>query len=58
MEAGHFIQTIERSQGLKVACLEEIAYGNGWIDKEELLSRSKTFIKMGYGQYLQKIAGF
>jgi glucose-1-phosphate thymidylyltransferase len=58
MDAGHFIQTIERRQGLKVACLEEIAYSNGWIDREELLSRAKTLIKTGYGQYLQKIAGF
>lgn len=56
MEAGHFIQTIEHRQGLKVACLEEIAYHNGWISKEELLKRAETFIKTGYGQYLRKIA--
>ena len=56
MEAGHFIQTIEHRQGLKVACLEEIAYHNGWISKDELLKRAETFIKTGYGQYLRKIA--
>ncbi len=56
MEAGHFIQTIEHRQGLKVACLEEIAYRNDWISKNELLKRAETFIKTGYGQYLRKIA--
>ncbi|AGS38781.1 glucose-1-phosphate thymidylyltransferase RfbA [Cycloclasticus zancles] len=56
MEAGHFIQTIEHRQGLKVACLEEISYRSGWISKEELLKRAETFIKTGYGQYLRKIA--
>ena len=56
MEAGHFIQTIEHRQGLKVACLEEIAYSNGWIEKGELLLRAKTLAKTGYGQYLKKIA--
>lgn len=56
MEAGHFIQTIEHRQGLKVACLEEIAYNNDWISKDELLKRAETFIKTGYGQYLLKIA--
>ena len=56
MEAGHFIQTIEHRQGLKVACLEEIAYHNGWISKDELLKRAEKFIKTGYGQYLRKIA--
>lgn len=56
MEAGHFIQTIEHRQGLKVACLEEIAYHNDWISKDELLKRAETFIKTGYGQYLRKIA--
>ena len=56
MKAGHFIQTIEHRQGLKVACLEEIAYHNGWISKDELLKRAEKFIKTGYGQYLRKIA--
>lgn len=57
LEAGHFVQTIEHRQGLKVACLEEIAYNNGWIDKNGLLLRAESLIKTGYGQYLRKIAG-
>ncbi|MDT4839055.1 Glucose-1-phosphate thymidylyltransferase 2 [compost metagenome] len=51
------MQTIEHRQGLKVACLEEIAFQNDWIDKEQLLSQGKIFGKTGYGQYLFKIAG-
>ncbi|MDT4855571.1 Glucose-1-phosphate thymidylyltransferase 2 [compost metagenome] len=51
------MQTIEHRQGLKVACLEEIAFQNGWIDKEQLLARAKAFGKTGYGQYLFKLAG-
>ncbi len=52
LEAGQFVQTIEHRQGLKVACLEEIAYHNGWIDDEELSRRATLFSKTGYGQYL------
>ena len=55
LEAGQFVQTIEHRQGLKVACLEEIAYNNGWIDDEELLERAQFFKKTGYGQYLLKL---
>ena len=51
------MQTIEHRQGLKVACLEEIAFQNGWIDKALLLERAKAFGKTGYGQYLYKLAG-
>ena len=40
-----------------MACLEEIAYGNGWIDREHLLERAKYFGKTGYGQYLYALAG-
>lgn len=57
LEASQYVQTIEHRQGLKVACLEEIAFQNGWIDKEQLLSQGKVFGKTGYGQYLFKIAG-
>ena len=57
MEAGHFVQTIEARQGLKVACLEEIAYENGWINRDYLLERAKYFGKTGYGQYLYSLAG-
>ena len=55
LEAGHFVQTIEHRQGLKVACLEEIAFANKWISKERLLQEAKALAKTGYGQYLMKI---
>ncbi|WP_285960549.1 glucose-1-phosphate thymidylyltransferase RfbA [Pseudomonas tohonis] len=57
LEASQYVQTIEHRQGLKVACLEEIAFQNGWIDKTRLLERAKAFGKTGYGQYLYKLAG-
>lgn len=52
LEAGQFVQTIEHRQGYKIACLEEIAYNNGWIDKEKVLEIAKPLSKNGYGQYL------
>ncbi|MBA1272998.1 glucose-1-phosphate thymidylyltransferase RfbA [Stutzerimonas azotifigens] len=57
LEASQYVQTIEHRQGLKVACLEEIAYQNGWIDHQQLLARADLFGKTGYGQYLFKLAG-
>ncbi|MBB3102595.1 glucose-1-phosphate thymidylyltransferase RfbA [Azomonas macrocytogenes] len=57
LEASQYVQTIEHRQGLKVACLEEIAYQNGWIDRNKLLTQADMFGKTGYGQYLFKIAG-
>jgi glucose-1-phosphate thymidylyltransferase len=57
LEASQYVQTIEHRQGLKVACLEEIAYENGWIDRDHLLERAKYFDKTGYGQYLYSLAG-
>jgi glucose-1-phosphate thymidylyltransferase len=57
LEASQYVQTIEHRQGLKVACLEEIAYQHGWIDREQLLVRAKYFGKTGYGQYLYTLAG-
>jgi glucose-1-phosphate thymidylyltransferase len=57
LEASQYVQTIEHRQGLKVACLEEIAYHQGWINKEQLLSQARAFGKTGYGQYLYKLAG-
>ncbi|MBV4479996.1 glucose-1-phosphate thymidylyltransferase RfbA [Pseudomonas khavaziana] len=57
LEASTYVQTIEHRQGLKVACLEEIAYENGWIDRDYLLERAKYFGKTGYGQYLYMLAG-
>ena len=56
MEAGHYVQTIETRQGLKIACLEEIAYRNGWINQQQLQARGKTLDKTGYGQYLLRLA--
>lgn len=52
LEASQFVQVIEHRQGLKIACLEEIAYHNGWIIQDNLLSRAELFKKTGYGQYL------
>ena len=56
LEAGHFVQTIEHRQGLKVACLEEIAFVQGWLSKDDLLVQADKLQKTGYGQYLYKIA--
>ncbi|MBT5492668.1 glucose-1-phosphate thymidylyltransferase RfbA [bacterium] len=55
IDAGQFVQTIEHRQGYKIACLEEIAYNNGWIDKEKVLEIAKPLSKNGYGQYLQDL---
>ncbi|OHC24475.1 MAG: glucose-1-phosphate thymidylyltransferase [Pseudomonadales bacterium RIFCSPHIGHO2_02_FULL_60_43] len=56
LDASQYVQTIEHRQGLKVACLEEIAYQQGWIDRQQLLAQAKAFGKTGYGQYLFKLA--
>ena len=53
MEAGHFIQTIEARQGLKVACLEEIGYRNGGLSADRLAQEAEKLSKTGYGKYLQ-----
>ena len=55
LEAGNFIATIERRQGLYVSCIEEIAYRNGWISREDLLKLAKGY-KTDYGRYLEYIA--
>jgi glucose-1-phosphate thymidylyltransferase len=55
LEAGQFIATIEKRQGLKVACPEEIAYRNNWIEKEELAALARPLAKNNYGQYLLSI---
>lgn len=55
MEAGQFIETIEKRQGLKVACIEEISYRMNYINKEQLLKLAKPLQKNGYGQYLLKL---
>ena len=51
-EASAFIETIEHRQGLKVDCLEEIAYRKGWISKESVLQQAKPMLKNQYGQYM------
>ncbi|MDM3888016.1 glucose-1-phosphate thymidylyltransferase RfbA [Pseudomonas sp. BCRC 81390] len=56
LEAGNFVQAIESRQGLKVACLEEIAFQNGWINQAQLLARAAALKKTSYGQYLASIA--
>ncbi|MBV8033909.1 MAG: glucose-1-phosphate thymidylyltransferase RfbA [Pelomonas sp.] len=55
MEAGQFIATLEKRQGLKVACPEEIAFRSGWIDAGQLEALAKPLAKNGYGQYLLKL---
>ncbi|SFO86602.1 glucose-1-phosphate thymidylyltransferase RfbA [Hydrogenimonas thermophila] len=55
IDASQFVQTIEHRQGYKIACLEEIAYRNGWIDKEKVLEIAKPLSKNGYGKYLQEL---
>jgi glucose-1-phosphate thymidylyltransferase len=55
-EASTFIEVIEKRQGLKVACLEEIAYKRGWITKERLIEIAKPMAKNDYGQYLLRRA--
>jgi glucose-1-phosphate thymidylyltransferase len=56
LEAAEFMATIEKRQGLKVACIEEIAYMLGYIDEKQLLSLAEPFAKNGYGQYLLALA--
>ncbi|HEX5371803.1 MAG TPA: glucose-1-phosphate thymidylyltransferase RfbA [Aquabacterium sp.] len=55
LEAGQFIATLEKRQGLKVACLEEIAYRSGWISAEQVQKLAQPMLKNGYGQYLLKV---
>ena len=55
MQAGQFVQVLEERQGLKVGCIEEIAYKNGWINKEQLRSEAQKLLKSGYGQYLMNL---
>lgn len=55
LDAGQFISTLERRQGLKVACPEEIAYRQNWISVEQLEKLAQPMLKNGYGQYLLRI---
>ena len=56
MEAGQFVQTVENRKGLKVACLEEIAFSNGWLSKADLLGQAEKLKKTSYGEYLFRVA--
>ena len=55
LDAANFIRTIETRQGLQVACLQEIAYENGWMTKEQVRDSIQDLLKTEYGQYLQKL---
>ena len=55
MQAGQFVQVIEERQGLKIGCIEEVAYRMGFITKEELKAVAEPLVKSGYGQYLLRI---
>jgi len=57
LEAGEFIATVEKRQGLKIACIEEIAFSMGWITKDNLLRLAEGLSKNSYGAYLKKVAG-
>ncbi len=56
LEAAQFVETLEKRQGYKVACLEEIAFHNGWLSKDRLLESGKLMAKNNYGQYLLEVA--
>ncbi|HMG50265.1 MAG TPA: sugar phosphate nucleotidyltransferase, partial [Inquilinus sp.] len=56
LEASGYVQTLERRQGLSVACPEEIAYAKGFINRDELITQAKRFEKSGYGRYLLRVA--
>jgi glucose-1-phosphate thymidylyltransferase len=57
MQAGEFVQVIEDRQGLKIGCIEEVAYRMGYIDDEQLKLIAAPLVKSGYGQYLMRIIG-
>lgn len=55
LEAGHFVETIEKRQGYKIACLEEIAFNNGWLDRLQIQMIGKSLSKNSYGQYILEL---
>ena len=54
LEASQFVATIEHRQGVKVACLEEIAFDKGWIDRQQVARAAESLAKTSYGQYLRR----
>lgn len=56
-EAGDFVKAIESRQGVQIACLEEIAYTNGWINKEQAMKLAEKYKKTDYGKYIMKVIG-
>lgn len=56
LEASNLVQTIEKQQGILIGSIEEIAYRNGWISKEELLKLAEPLLKTEYGKYLLEIS--
>ena len=57
LEAGMFVQTIEHRQGYKIACLEEIAFNNGWLNSADIHTIAKELNKNNYGKYLLSLLG-
>jgi glucose-1-phosphate thymidylyltransferase len=57
LEASNYVEAIQERQGFYIACLEEIAYNNGWIDKERVLKSAETLTKTEYGKYLSELIG-
>jgi glucose-1-phosphate thymidylyltransferase len=55
IQAGQFIEVIEKRQGLKIGCIEEIAYHKGWIDDDQMAKQAQIYAKSGYGEYLGNI---
>ncbi|MEX2593904.1 MAG: glucose-1-phosphate thymidylyltransferase RfbA [Anditalea sp.] len=55
LQAGQFVEVIEERQGLKIGCIEEVAFRNGYIDKEQLLKEANKLGKSGYGEYLKRL---
>ncbi|WAJ69382.1 glucose-1-phosphate thymidylyltransferase RfbA [Catenovulum adriaticum] len=55
LEAAQFVETIEKRQGYKIACLEEIAFNQGWLNKNDIKKLAKPLLKNGYGQYLMEL---
>ncbi|MEG1896195.1 MAG: glucose-1-phosphate thymidylyltransferase, partial [Oscillospiraceae bacterium] len=55
-EAANFVQMVEKRQSIKISALEEIAYRNGWIDREKLLESAQKYGKSPYGEHLKRVA--